>query len=285
MIKGIYIYNLDYQNADFNTLSEAGITDIFHAQHPDLTYADAYNIAVETTEGCINAIEEDGLKYHMVPSPFFNVDASQADPADMEYLNLMKTRIASILTEVSGIDGVSWNDFIYGTDVYDYDPSKKTAQEQSLANFASELKTTIKDIDSTIQYSAALSWIEGNRGTNFSLLSPIFDFIIPELYRYDVWSSNWIAPNLDYVLSKASGKGVISALLSYHSDSEPRDILSVFELEHDINTVLSRKIDGYVLWEYSLLPAGVTFSSEFQRENINRTFPNRTYPDRIFTSL
>lgn len=241
-IRGLYLVQ-GYELPDFEVLEESGVTHIFFCE--DKLLKD-YTTCKNQINEVILGIEDTELKLFIDISPFQNALLQSTDPASDEDNWRKIDAISKLVTDISTIDGILFDDFFYPSEYYD--PNNVSAQRQILVDFANDVSENIKNVNPDLQLSANVSWRE-IQASNINQLSGVFDFIICLIIDYNsAYIKNAILESQNPpVISITSAK-------TWLTENKPTSVINKM-----FKRILTHDVGGYALYAAPSIPEGLQF--------------------------
>ena len=240
-------------HSQFEEWEDMGVTDVLSQQVRMSTGYDHYYLDRDRAVimGSIEAKETTNIKYH-VRADFVGVliEGTQIPISTPEYRAGLNTAIEEIIG--AGADGITTDDFEYNTIGYDADD---TSQEVELAEFAAELRNTVKDTDPSAEFSITYSYIgQVYRHCNIPMFRPFADFFLPQCYRlvgmpgHDHTGDAWLINEIETSLVDAGTTPCIPMLSTYYMSGGAAHPSSSIDMLNDMKLAIETNPDGYGLY-------------------------------------
>lgn len=214
-------------------------------------------------EGGINTFitlaKNAGLKFYAMS--FFQTgnDGSVKDPSSSSYLSSMSANATQLFKDITNLDGLVFDDFVYPLSLHNQ--YNEATEEQTLANFASTMKTAVHAGKSTAIMGGCIYATDDAQGTDITSFANAFDIIFPEIYRMSAYSytlvSSYVSDKITDIMGKAGSNKVVPLLLTYKTDSDLSQLWDLTTLHMDLQTILNANTAGYGWFEYLYYPDGL----------------------------
>ncbi|MCE7699996.1 MAG: hypothetical protein K8E24_014635, partial [Methanobacterium paludis] len=246
-----YCHGLTWVTSNtFVEMASKGITDVICYLGPNIVTD--YATFKTNIQNMLNLAAGSGLKVHAC---YDKGTATQL--SDSAYRANLATNLAQLVTDLPSLAGVSSDDYFWpvsGTD---------STWTTTLTTLAQDITAAVHAKGNYESSAATGTWTNGNRGMNLSALSAVFDFIMPEVYRYTNTSSTFISDTLNPILALTGSNKVYPAILTFKADAT-WELWDVTTLKTDLNTILNLNPQGYTVYTYMHVPSDLRFPQRVQ---------------------
>jgi len=250
---GYWLYGSDMKSVNLNDLSSKGVTDIF------LNFK-AYELYGKSgVESWVTSAATAGIKVHMWVQTFYSGDTGWVNPVKdgkentayfTQKINEIKTYAA-----IKGLAGIHFDYIRYSGDGNNA-AYKNTGGTAAINSFVKQAVSAIKSVNSKLIVSCALmpetTSMEKYYGQDYTVLSQYMDVVVPMVYKGNYGqSSSWITTTTKWYVDNSKGASVWTGLQTYNSDKDTT-LLSVANLNKDINAAYSGGASGAILFRYGI---------------------------------
>lgn len=279
-IRGVYVA-LDESTGqipdtvDPSLLASSGCTDIFvmfgSGAQPTYDFTKFQNYL----ENVILSLEEVNLNLWVDLIAFQDNNGNWTHPTNLAHKEDFITKLAEIINTNPQIYGVSFNDYAYHPTIYDSSWPSRATETQALTTWAIDVIKEVKSVNPEIKFAAATYEMYG---MNFETLSPIFDYLMPELYIGRLvtctnHTNRWIDQRLEEYGDVA--KNLLPLLITY--DTQTGFVYSKKNITTQIKVASSHPVEGYVLFMASKLPEKFDFVNGKRTGVVGRKPVTRRY--------
>ena len=230
---GYWVFGRDMKNVNLTDLKAKGVTDIFLNYYAFTTYDESEVLSF------VEKANNNNIHIHIWMQCFY--DGEWHNPATSDLSN--KINEASKYANMKGIKGVHLDYLRYPGNAY-----KTENGANAITDFVEKIRTQNPN---TFLSCAIMPENEGKYyyGQDIEALGKILDAIIPMQYKGNYKAgTSWLASTTKTFSGKAN---IWSGLQTYKSDDDTT-LLSVTELNEDIQTCLNNGAKGVLLFRYGL---------------------------------